>query len=60
VLEQALVQLQREQQQREPESLLELLPVVLLRSLGFAPQLQNQVLLGHLTGLQLELRQKEQ
>jgi hypothetical protein len=62
-LVQQLVQqlaLKREQQQLEPGSLFELHLVVLLHSLAFAPQLQSQVLLGHLTGLQFGQRQKEQ
>jgi hypothetical protein len=62
-LVQQLVQqlaLKREQQQLEPGSLFELHLVVLLHSLGFAPQLENQELPGCSTGLQLEQRQKEQ
>jgi hypothetical protein len=44
---------QPEQQQLEPGSQLKLHLVVLLHSLGFAPQLENQELPGCLTGLQL-------
>ena len=54
------LQQQLELQQLEPESQFVLHLVVLLHLLVFAPQLQNQVLLGCLTDLQLVLRQLEQ
>jgi hypothetical protein len=64
VLERVLVQPQLSVRQlvplREPESRLALLLLVLLHLLGFAPRLQNQVLLDCSTGLQLVLRQLEQ